>query len=132
MKTNKQQSLIDKLEELFPFLKGKKERMNKKNQLLAEFRKKFGNKMEWIYLEGIDFNKKGHLVRKPGAYYSQHDEFLSWLQSAFNQVETAEGERIKNLVHKFDESPDDMAGFEIRIKRVSEFFEALTQGKEKK
>ncbi len=37
--------------------------------------------------------------------------------------------RILALIDKYDESPDDMAGFEIRIKKPVEFRAAMQGGK---
>jgi len=54
------------------------------------------------------------------------------LERLISLVQTRLLDEVRGLVKKYDESPDDMAGFEIRIKQPTKFYKALdTLGEQK-
>lgn len=65
------------------------------------------------------------MFRKYKGTYSQND-----MEKIVEEAIQQERHRCADLVDKYDESSDDMAGFEIRIRKAVEFRNAISQSKE--
>lgn len=74
-----------------------------------------------------DHHKEGRYKKTLRTNIDQTDDLKSFIANERKLVL----EEVKALVKEYDESPDEMAGFEIRIKKPTLFYEALEKLEDK-